>query len=619
MRLLPVVCMPGRQGSFMIVTLAALLLAATTAAPSRTLTEVVDRYAQWRGGERFQHMRSIHAKLHVDTGGLQGTEEIAATADGTVRVDTDLGPLKQTQVMTPSMSWESTPSGQIQSMALVDVLSTVREERFLFADILRGGNGAMLTLAAPTVFKGRMWATARVSFGDVDVYDMLIDPVSGELGGLRIVEERQERFEEWGDWRVVDGVRMPFRETTTSATPSDDATVQAVFFEINKALDPRTLLRPTRAPKAIFRGDTQSTGWINFEFYAGNRIFIPGRINGRETLLLLDSGASVSTIDSSYAQTVGLSPRGKLSAGGSGGIGTAGFASGVDVEVGNLTLPNLTVASIDLGPVAKRIGHDIPFVLGDELFNELVVDVDFERHRIAFRKPASVVFPQDAVTVPLHRLIGNRSVPVSIDGQAPIDCEFDLGNGSPLDVYPAYYRTHNLLANRKTSMVFAGAVGGFHAETVASLDRVAFAGSTFKNVPTNFTRDIASAANSNRVLGNIGLPILARFRLFIDYSRDRLVVTPIPGATEIAFNIDRVGLALTRMADSISVDFVSPGSPAEKESFKAHEIISEIDGKTAANWTDGELAALRFTKDGLPITFKMADGSVRVVRTHVFY
>ena len=57
---------------------------------------------------------------------------------------------------------------------------------------------------------GRPWGVIRVSFGDEDSYDAFIDPATGELDGC-ILENRKGRF--WNsfyDWRVVDGVRVPF-------------------------------------------------------------------------------------------------------------------------------------------------------------------------------------------------------------------------------------------------------------------------------------------------------------------------------------------------------------------------------------------------------------------------
>lgn len=65
------------------------------------------------------------------------------------------------------------------------------------------------------------------------------------------------------------------------------------------------------------------------------------------------------------------------------------------------------------------------------------------------------------------------------------------------------------------------------------------------NVPASFTRDVVSASNANRVVGNIGLPILARSRLLIGYPRDRLYALLLVDAGSSSFRKDRLGLSMT--------------------------------------------------------------------------
>ena len=240
----------------------------------------------------------------------------------------------------------------------------------------------------------------------------------------------------------------------------------------------------------------------------------------------------------------------------------------------------------------------MPFVLGDEIFNELAVDIDFAHHRVAFHDPASLAKPAGAAEVPLRRLFGNRSVPVSVEGAAPVEFEFDLGNGSPLDIYPAYYQAHNLPGARRTSQQMGGGVGGFHAETIASLRHFTFAGVDFSDVPATFAPDTLSAANSNVVVGNIGLSVLARFRLIIDYSHDRLYATPDADAVSAPFARDRLGLSMEKKDAGFAVEFVSPGSPAEKAGFRTGDKIVTIDGKEAGAWSDAAFAALRYAPPG---------------------
>ncbi|MGA7710281.1 MAG: aspartyl protease family protein [Rhizomicrobium sp.] len=593
------------------------LLVIVSAARADDLSSVVDRYVAWRGGEAFEHLQSVHQRGTLDTAGLHGTGELWADRSGRQRIESDLGVIKQTQVMTPEQSWEITPSGQLQIMAQSDVQSLSRYEALQFPDALRGG--ARAALRAPEIRDGQSWAVIRVTFGDEDTYDVFIDHQTGALGGFRIVEERRGRFESFADWRFVDGVRMPFLLTTKTEVPGGDQTVKVTSMQVNEGLAAALFARPVPVHKAVFRNGASSTGWIDFEFYAGNRIFFPAKINGHDAIVLLDSGATVSAIDKPFAAAIGLGSKGDFTAPGSGGIDTMGFVGGIEIQIGNLVLRDVNAASFDFAAVAKSIGHPMPFVLGDEVFNELAVDIDFAHHRLAFRDPDHLAKPADAVEVPLRRIFGNRSVPVSIEGNVPVEFEFDLGNGAPLDIYPAFYQTHDLLTGRRSSQLLGGGIGGYRPETVASLSRVSFAGIDFHEVPATFSPDTLSGANSNRVVGNIGLSILARFRLIIDYSHDRLYATPYADATSVPFAKDRLGLSFVKDSTGLVVKFVSPNSPAQTAGFKAGDKIVSIDQKPVPAWSDSALVTLRYAPAGTTMAFTADDGTIRRVKLADFF
>ena len=596
-----------------------LLSAGAVAAHADDLTGVVDRYAAWRGGAAFEHIQAIHLRGILDTAGLRGTEEIWADRDGRQRVDTDLGVLKTNQVVVPNRSWDIAPSGQVETLPQSTEESNSRYLALQLPDALRGRGGAKANLRASETRDGRSWAVVRVTFGDLDTYDVFIDPQTGALGGLRIIEDRRARFESFDDWRMVDGVRMPFLLTTKTDVPGGDQTVKITSLSVNEVVPADRLARPAPVHKAVFSNGATSTGWIDFEFYGGNRIYFPAKINGHDTAVLLDSGATISAIDRAFAAEIGVGAKGGFTAPGAGGIDTMGFTGGVEVKIGNLVLHDVNAATFDLAPIGKRIGHPMPFVLGDELFNELSVDIDFNHHRMAFRDPASLAKPAGAAEVPLRRIFGNRSVPVSVEGAAPVDFEFDLGNGGPLDVYPAYYQARDLPGGRRTSQLMGGGVGGYRAETVASLRHFTFAGVDFLDVPATFSPDTLSASNSNKVVGNIGLSVLARFRLIIDYSHDRLYATPYADAATAPYARDRLGLSLTKTNAGFAVEFVSPGSPAQAAGFKAGDTVAAIDGMPAKAWNENSLASLRYAAAGTAVAFTMANGSIRRVAMADFF
>ena len=597
----------------MIRTSMLVLVIALSAGSARAddLSDLVDRYVAWRGGSAFEQLQTIHESGALEASGLHGKAEIWSSRTGQ-RIDIDLGVFKQTLVTAPQpeQSWDTTTSGQVETMPGAGVDAQRHGLALEFADAFRGRGGARATLLGVEQREGASWSVVRLSFGNADTYDAFIDSATGVLDGFRITEDRQTRFERLSDWRLVDGVRMPFEDKVTTGAPGGDQSTHAETIELNRSFPDALLGRPGGVHKATFSDGASSTGWIPFEFFGGTRIFIPARVNGRDVVVLLDSGAQSSVIDKGVAQSIGLKPKGEANLQGAGGDETAGIIDGVTVEVGALKLSNLTVASIDLQSHAGGLGHSLPFVLGDELFRELAVDIDFANRRIAFSDPARIARPKGAVEVPLAAALGLRSIPVSVDGVAPVQFEFDLGSGSPLMVFPSYGKAHGLLDGRRTSQKFSGGAGGMHPETIATLGKVELAGVAFTNVPTLFPPETISAVNSDLISGNAGIPILSRFHLVIDYSHDRVWMTPEPHANA-PFAKDRMGLFMLPKDGAFEVGFASPGSPADKAGLKAGDRIRLINHKPPSAWPHDVLTKLSSEAEGTRVELTMADGRVR--------
>jgi hypothetical protein len=330
------------------------------------------------------------------------------------------------------------------------------------------------------------------------------------------------------------------------------ASAAAWFFALG-ALGVSWATDPVPAHKAIFKNGVSSTGWIDFDFQDGKRIFFPLKINGHATMVELVTGLPVSDIDKSFAASIGL----QLDSG-------SGAIHGLQIEIGALTLADTTASIADLAPLSKHIGHLLPFLMGNDVFNELSVDIDFAQHRIAFSDPADQAKPVGAVEIPLILAEDLPLIPVSIEGALPAQFELGLGNSGEMLVYQPYYESHKLLDGRKLSKRLAAGTGGFVVEPVATLRRAEFAGVTFADMPVALIPSNVAGTTSKAISGDLGIPVLKHFRLVLDYSHQRLYAAPYPDAGRAAFAKDRLGLFLSKDDAGFAVELVAPSSPAQR-------------------------------------------------------
>jgi hypothetical protein len=363
---------------------------------------------------------------------------------------------------------------------------------------------------------------------------------------------------------------------------------------------------PSDAPKVVFKDGASSSGWINFKPYKASSIFFPAKVNGRDVMVSLYGGPT--NLDKSFAALVGLSQT-------PGGNGDAPKFVGVTVTVGSLTLSDLTTAAVDVPPhFAKITGQPVPLMLGEEVFNRLVVDIDYAYHRLAFRDPADVSKPPRAVEVPVIELDGVRVVPLSINGAPPVQFELELGNVSgPLLVIPSYAQAQKLLEGHPTSQRLSGKF----VEPVVTLDHLSFAGVDFPKAPIALVPDAALPPVS--ITGGVGLPLLSHFHLIIDYPNNRLFAVPNAGVPKPPFIKDRLGLVAAREGDKLRVTFVAPASPAEAAGFKKDDMIAALNGKSVAAEPDLNILTLRFADPGTRFRFAMTNGQVRQIQATDFF
>lgn len=603
--------------SLLAATAAVLAMAMPAAAFADPAGDAIARYVAWRGGPAFESATGLRIRGTTDNGRFQGTIERRVEA-GRLVERISLGSAVIHRAFIGDGGWTVTLSGQVEDAGEAAAKEGARRRLVTFDDALRGKD-AKVSLEADETFDGKAVQVLRIAFTGRSRYDLLLDPASGALLADRSTEEGVTTVTRFDDWRMVEGVRVPFRQVQRMEQDAIVTTLVLTEADIDPPSDPKAYARPASRKIYAFPEGRAKTEPLAFELYVGTRIYIPAAVNGAETHVMLDSGAEATVLDKAYAESLGIKPTAIVDAVGTGGRDVAELASGVTIRVGAVELRDMTVAIMDLKPIAAALGRPLPVVLGKEVLNVLTVQLDFAGKTITFHDPARFQPAPGAVAVPVTNVSGLHAIPASIEGGKPVLMDFDLGNGQPLLVFPTHWKAQGMLADRPTSKGLSGAVGGMRTRNVATVKSLTLAGVTLRDIPAVFGDEDNSAFNVGHTAGNIGMPILGRFELTTDYARNRILLKPRPDALAAPFPKDRAG-ALTRFADgAFTIAFVAPGSPAEAAGLKAGQVITAANGKPAADLGVTGFTALRMAAAGQPLALTLKDGETVTLTLKDYY
>lgn len=581
---------------------------------------LIARYLEWRGGEAYTTAKSIIREGRLETSGLAGPIKVVQMRDGRQYVNADLEVIEVTEVLLPEGSWLVNPSGQVEDMGSVPEANARRGHAFDFAKPLLERDSGLL-LIGDEERGGATWRVLRLSYDDGDYHDLFIDPDSGAMEWVRARQDTEIFWLRFDDWRFVDGVRLPGVRQELHEAQTRNATYTWTDDQINSAIPDGLFERPVAARRATILESAPSTGWLPFEFFRRQRIILPAVVNGFETYAILDSGAEMTALDTEVARAAGLTGTGSVTAEGTGGTAEVQFASDVAILVGDLELRDVTVAILDLGELGRRLlGRPIPVILGKEIFNETVVDIDYPNSRIAFHDPALWSYEGGGTTVALPELADSRVVEISVEGGEPILASFDIGQGSALALFEAYVKGSGLLEGRRSSTRRGGGVGGEVISPITTLRTLNFGGVQFQNVPVTLSLGAEGSFDTEREQGNLGTDIYSRFRMIVSYGSDELYLEPDADRVHTEFDHDRAGVQL-QVGDGVGeVIHVMAGSPAVALGLAVGDKVRVINGQPVGNdyWTSDQWR-WPFGAAGTEVELNLSDGRTIKLTLADFY
>jgi predicted aspartyl protease len=357
---------------------------------------------------------------------------------------------------------------------------------------------------------------------------------------------------------------------------------------------------PFMAPRAEFAPQQAA---IPIELFRGSRIFFSGAVNGHQTQMMFDSGAGVTVVDAAFADKIGLKGGIPTSVKGTGGDTPARVVSGVTLTAGALRLSNLSVFVMDMSPVAKAIGHDMPVVIGHDALKAGIVSFDFPNRTMRFSSRDGFKAPAKAVRIDVADKEGQTVAEVSVAGLPPVETHIDLGNSGTIVLAKDYWSAQPTIANLRHAASQTGGVGGMASSRRVTLPEVNFAGMRLTNVPAGLNED----AKTLPIRGaNIGIGLLKSFVVTFDVGGGALYLEGTESAPVI--ERERAGVRMELAGDRLHVAYVSPDGPAGAAGLKVGDQVVAIDGVPVdgkfydrPDWTRGEA--------GKVVTLTRADGS----------
>jgi hypothetical protein len=347
-----------------------------------------------------------------------------------------------------------------------------------------------------------------------------------------------------------------------------------------------------------FPGDSVE---VPFETY-GNHLFLHGKLNNTVTRdLLLDGGAADIFISASKAQAFNLKPVGKsYIPGGTTGQVLTHRVKGVTLKLGSLTLQDresVVLPTAETTKLSQFFGRTVTGIVGYELFQQHVVEVDYQHQVLRLHRPQTYRYQGKAKPIPL-KVEGERpyvEIAVSPYGYPALKGSFmlDLGSsGAVLMTIGCGLDQKLIAAAPKVLVRKLSTIHGANNVYLSRVQQIQIAQQPIERPIAVFTAD--PQAECDRATGKIGNQILRQFKVIFDYPHRQLILEPNlePRSTD-PYEYDLSGLWLQATGADFKtyrIETVYPDTSAAKAGIQPGDILKEIDGKST---TQLNLAQLR--------------------------
>jgi len=489
------------------------------------LQEVLDKHLESLGGrEALAAIRSAEAYSSVSYMGLTGTAVSIIEPPMKYYTRIDLGVLSEVKGFDGLTAWTTDFNG-VTRQDIVEELKPMLNELYLstYSYLLSGRNPGRIEYRGDTLNEGGTYHQLALFPEGGDSLFVLINAATGRL------EYRVESvtgitmITAYRDFRNISGVEVPFfTEVETPGAPYEiSAWIDSV--RINTAVPDSIFLMPG-ASSVDYRFPAESDSVAVKIDMKRNGLFIEVRINGRGPFLfLLDSGAASTILSKALAEDLGMTVDGAIPARGVGGFGSMGFGliDSVNIETLSWHLKRITV--FDFEDLTGTGLAEIDGILGYDFFARFPMLIDFGRKKLILYDPARADLPSFDNSLDIEIYCQVPVVEVVLDGH-PVRLALDLGAqmGLMIQGHSRWYRAVAETLDDLSEESKIQGVGGAQSVKTARADSLQIGNIKIDRPTVLIAENYAAIPFPDYIEGFLGVEILKRFQLFIDYSHRKI-------------------------------------------------------------------------------------------------
>lgn len=254
--------------------------------------------------------------------------------------------------------------------------------------------------------------------------------------------------------------------------------------------------------------------------------------------------------------------------------------------------------------IENVIGVQAHGILGSEIFNRFVVEVDYDKKLLRLYNPKDFKVPRGFRKVPItlenFRPFIKATVKQEKQKSADVKLLIDTGASSALFL-DATKHDKIKLPKKTVDHTLGRALVGVIEGKIGRVKRFNMGNFKFKKVTTSFPENwLISKKGKNDELkadprhGTVGSEILSRFRVIFDYHEKVMYLKKGSGFSE-SFKFNSAGLNVLAVGEELNSYFVTDiikDSPAVKAGLKKGDEIIAINGKPAFFYTLTDVNAI---------------------------